>query len=131
MPAAQGRQYPQQMVHFLRKSIAYTDNGSTLDIGTLPANSVIIMDASGVHVTTAFNGDATNTLDIGPSTDTGTNLWMTVGALGTTTWVPFDEGVSLDVGTSDVLVQCKVVSTASASTGAAEIVICYVPDTDG
>jgi hypothetical protein len=82
-------------------------------------------------VTTAFNGDATNTLDIGPSTDTGTNLWMTVGALGTTTWVPFDEGVSLDVGTSDVLVQCKVVSTASASTGAAEIVICYVPDTDG
>ena len=51
--------------------------------------------------------------------------------MDTATWVPFDQGVSLLVGSSDVLVQCLVTSTASASAGAAEIVICYVPDTDG
>ena len=126
-----GRQYPLQMVHFLRKSITYADNGSTLNIGVLPAGAVMIMDASGVHVTTAFNGDSSNILSVGPSTDTGTDLWMDDEALGTATWVPFDQGVSLLVGSSDVLVQCLVTSTANASAGAAEIVICYVPDTDG
>ena len=92
--------------------------------------ATIIKKASGVAVTTAFNGDSSNVLQIGPSTDSGVNLWATDLALGTLGFVPMDEAVTDLIGSSDVLVQAAVTSTASASAGAAEIIICYVPDTD-
>lgn len=125
------RQYHQQMVHFLRKSIAYTDNGSTLVIGTIPAGSLIVKPMSGVHVTTAFNGNSSNVLDIGASTDTGTNNFATQLALGTATFVPMDEVVGDFLVTQDTTVSMLVTSTASASAGAGEVIVCYIPDTDG
>jgi len=126
-----GRQLDLQAVHFLRKSITFADNGKTVDVGYLPPGAVIIKNASGVAVTTAFNGDSGNLLQIGPSTDSGTNLWATDLALGTLGWVKMDEAVTDLIGASPVLVQAAVTSTASASTGAGEIVICYLPDSDG
>ena len=128
------RQYDAQAVHFLRKSIAYTDDGKTLTIGTIPSGATIIPDASGVHVVTAFNGDTTNTLDIGYSTDSGTNnLATALDINAATTFVPFDEDGNANTCllTADTIIQCYVVSTASASAGAAEVVIAYIPDTDG
>ena len=130
MVAPTGRQLNIQAVHFLRKSITYADNGTTVNVGYLPPGATIIKKASGVAVTTAFNGDSSNVLQIGPSTDSGTNLWATDLALGTLGFVPMDEAVTDLIGSSDVLVQAAVTSTASASAGAAEIIICYVPDTD-
>jgi hypothetical protein len=118
------------MVHYLRKSITYADNGTTVTVGTIPAGSVLVKPISGVSVSVAFDGNATNTLDIGPSTDTGTNLWMTVGALGSIAFVPLDEAVTNTVSV-DTIVQAAVVSTASASAGTAEIIICFIPDNDG
>lgn len=127
--AVLGRQFHTQQVHYLRKSITYADNGTTVDVGYIPAGAQIIKPMSGVAVNVAFNGGTTNTLDIGPSTDTGTDLWATVLALGTIAFVPFDEVVTLLVST-DTLVQAKVVSSAGASAGSGEIVICYIPDND-
>ena len=124
------RQFHTQQIHYLRKSIAYTDNGTTVTVGTIPAGSLILKPISGVSVNVAFNGGTTNTLDIGPSTDSGTNLWMTVGALGSIAFVPLDEAVTMLVS-SDTIVQAYVVSTASASAGTAEIIIAYIPDNDG
>ena len=126
-----GRQLDVQAVHFLRKSITFADNGKTVNVGYLPAGAVIIKKASGVAVTTAFNGDSSNVLQVGPSTDAGTNLWATDLALGTLGFVPLDEAVTDLIGASDVLVQAAVTSTASASAGAGEIIICYLPDSDG
>lgn len=123
------RQFHTQQIHYLRKSIAYTDNGTTLTVGTIPAGSLILKPISGVSVNVAFNGGTTNTLDIGPSTDSGTNLWMTVGALGSIAFVPLDEAVTMLVSV-DTVVQCYVVSTASASAGTAEVIIAYIPDND-
>jgi hypothetical protein len=80
-------------------------------------------------VNVAFNGGTTNTLDIGPSTDAGTDLWATVLALGTIGFIPFDEVVSLLMAT-DTKVQAKVVSTAGATTGSGVIVVGYIPDND-
>lgn len=125
------RLYSQQMVHFLRKTIDYTMDGQTVDIGVIPAGSLVIKPMSGVHVVTAFNGGSTNTLDIGPSTDSGTDLWATLLALGTATFVPCDEAVGAFLVSVDTIVQCKVVSTATASAGTGEVIICYIPDTDG
>lgn len=123
------RQYPQQMIHYLRKSIAYTDNGTTVDVGILPAGAQILKPLSGVAVNVAFNGGTTNTLDVGPSTDPGTDLWATALALGTIGFIPLDEVVSLLVA-SDTKVQAKVVSSSGASAGQGEIIIAYIPDND-
>ena len=130
MVAPIGRQLDIQAVHFLRKSITYADNGKTVDVGYLPAGATIIRNASGVAVTTAFNGDSSNVLNVGLSTDSGTNNYGLNLALGTLGFVALAEAASGLVGSSDVLIQAAVTSTASASAGAAEIIICYVPDTD-
>ncbi len=124
------RLFHTQQVHFLRKTIDYTMDGTTVDIGEIPNGSLVVKPMSGVHVTTAFNGGSTNTLDIGPSTDTGTNLWATLLALGTATFVACDEAVGSFLVTADTLVQCAVVSTPTAAAGSGEVIICYIPDTD-
>lgn len=127
--ATTARQHPYQMVHYLRKKITYLDDGKTVDIGTLPAGALLCKPLCGVAVNVVFNGGSTNTLDIGPSTDSGTNLWGTLLALGTIAFVPLDEAVTMLVAV-DTKVQAKVVSTASASTGEAVIVIAYIPNND-
>lgn len=118
-----------QQIHYLRRSITFADNGATVDIGTIPAGALIIKPISGVMVNVAFNGGATNTLDIGPSTDSGTDLWATLLALGTIGFIPIDEVVTLKVSV-DTLVQAKVVSTAAASAGQGDIVIAFLPNND-
>ncbi len=124
------RQFHSQQIHYLRKTISYANNGQTVEVGVIPAGSIIVKAISGAAVITAFNGNTTNTVSIGPSTDSGTDLWATSLALGTTTFVPFDEAVSNRVE-SDTIVSAAVTSTASASAGEAEIIIAYIPDNDG
>lgn len=128
--AQPGRAFHTQQIHYLRKSITYEDGGTTVEIGTLPAGAQILKPLSGVAVNIAFNGGTTNTCSIGPTSDSGTDLYATALALGTIGFVPFDEAVSLLVGSSDVPVSAAVVSAASPSAGQAEIIIAYVPDND-
>lgn len=124
------RQYSQQMVHYLRKAITFADAGTTVTVGTIPAGSLLVKAITGVAVNVAFNGATTNTLDIGPSTDAGTNLWMTIGALGAIAFVPLDEAVT-NLVSVDTVVQAAVVSTAGPTAGAGVIVIAYIPNNDG
>ena len=124
------RQFTTQQIHYLRKSITYADNGTTVTIGTIPAGSLILKPISGVAVSVAFNGGTTNTLDIGASTDSGTNNFATLLALGSIAFVPIDEAVS-NLVSVDTVLQAYVVSTAGASAGSGEIVIAYIPDNDG
>ena len=77
----------------------------------------------------AFNGGSTNTLDIGASTDAGTDNFATLLALGTIGFIPLDEVVS-GLLAVDTIISAKVVSTASASTGQGEIIIAFIPDND-
>ena len=122
------RQYDTQQVHYLRRTINFTDHGLTLTIGTIPAGSIVLRALSGVHVTTAVNAAGFDTLDICPSTCAGTDLWATALDLTTTTFVPMDENVSLLVAT-DTVVQCDVTSSGSTA-GSGEVIICYIPDND-
>lgn len=110
---------------FLRKDITYADGGTTVVIGTLPAGAVIIKAASGVNVSTAFNGNATNTLDIGYSTDSGTNNLATLLSLATATFVPLDEAVGEFYVASETIISAAVVSTAAASAGVGQIFIAF------
>lgn len=121
------REFATQQIHYLRKSITYADNGTTVTVGTIPAGAQIVKPISGVAVNVAFNGNSSNILDIGPSTNT--DLWATDLALGSIAFVPLDEAVS-NIVSDDTIVQAYVVSTASASAGSGEIIIAYIPDND-
>lgn len=124
------RQFHEQQIHYLRRTVTFADNGLTLDVGTIPAGSIILRPISGVAVTTAFNAGTTNALDVGPSTDSGTDLWATAIALGALNFVALDEVVT-NLVTVDTRVQCDVNLAGTAATaGSAEVIICYIPDND-
>jgi hypothetical protein len=124
------RQFHQQMIHYLRKSITFNDDGTTVTVGEIPAGALVLKPISGVAVTTAFNAGTTNVLDVGPSTDSGTDLWATDLALGTIGFVPLDEAVTNLVSANTIVQAAIDLTGTAATTGAAEIIIAYVPDND-
>lgn len=133
--ATPARQYQQQMVHFLRKTVTYADNGIARTVGTIPAGSQIINVISGTFVTTAFNAGTTNTINIG--TTANDDLYGTVEALGTKAFVVIDEAATAtDVNTwiaanNTTITATVVLSGTAATAGSAEVIICYIPDIDG
>ena len=48
--ATDARQFHTQQVHYLRKSIAYTDDGTEVTVGKIPSGALILAPASGVHI---------------------------------------------------------------------------------
>lgn len=128
-----GKQYELDVVHVLRKAISYTDNGTTVSVGWLPPGAIVI--GGGVAVTAAFNGDTTNTADIGfrnavDGTADDTNEYATALALGTAGYIAMDElATAGDIYTaSGCEVVAVVTSTASASAGTGVVVVEYVVD---
>lgn len=123
------RQYPQQLVHYLRKTISSpADRGTTVTVGTIPAGSLIVKPMSGVQVITAFT-DATNKLlDIGITGTT--DLYGTDLSLAAIAFVPLDEAVSFRVAADTTIIATPDL-TGTAGVGEAEIIICYIPDNDG
>lgn len=126
------RQLHEQVVHFLRKSITYASPGTAkaATVGTIPAGALILKPMSGVLVTTAFNDSGTDLLDIGTSDND--DLFMTdvsVAALGFTAC---DEAIGGYLVASDTVITATYTGqNSNASAGAAEIIIAYMPDTDG
>lgn len=128
-----GKQFHQDLVHFMRKAITFADDGETLSMGWLPAGATVI-DA-GVNVGTAFNGGTTNTVDLGfrnagDGTADDTDEFADGLALGTAGRIQnttlntagdttFDEGAE---------VVAAVVSTAGATAGAGVAWVAYIVD---
>lgn len=126
------RQYHTDQLHYLRADISYTDNGSTVSLGWVPAGAVIV--GGGVAVSTAFNGGTTNTVDIGfrnagdgttadpddyaDGLALGTVGNIVAGALATST-AYHSEGAEITAA---------VISTASASAGAGVVYVTYMVD---
>lgn len=122
------RQNATQQIGYLRKTISYTDDGASIEIGTIPAGAEIIKPISGVSVDVAFDGNSANTLNIGTS---GTaNLYGSALALGTIGYIPFDEVVTQHVAV-DTTIYAAVTSTASATAGSGVVVIAYLCDNEG
>lgn len=131
-----GREYHQQMVHYLRKGVTYADDGSEVLVGILPANAVIMKAISGVYVTEAFNAAGSNVIDIGTNGgDSGASddpdVFGTDLALGTLGFVAIDEAVSPMVTKWTKITATVALTGTAATAGAAEVVIAYVPDNDG
>ena len=121
-----GQQYHHNLVHYLRKQVTFADAGTTVTIGTLPAGAHVLR--GGMAVTTAFNGDTTNTLDVGTAADP--NGYATLLALGTIGNIVFDEMATSDDSAiaSDTAVTCAVVSTTGATAGSGYVWFEYIVD---
>jgi hypothetical protein len=112
-----------QDIQYLRKDFTFNDNGKVLQLGTLPANAVIIKPISGVNVSTVFNAGTSNVLDVGTSADD--DLYGTDLALGTAAYVPLDEAISFFVSSDTQMTATVVLTGTAATTGAGQIVIAY------
>jgi hypothetical protein len=118
-----------QVVHYMRKGFTFADLGTSFVVGTLPAGALLLKALSGVYVVTAFTG-TTPTLDIGPTSDSGHDLFASGVSLGSQGYVTFDEAASAYyVAASDLEVTADYNGTDD-TVGSAEIVICYVCDND-
>lgn len=125
--------YHTNQVHFLRKAITYANDGDTVSLGWVPAGASVIR--GGVNVNTAFDGDTTNTLDLGyrnggdGETD-DTDEFATDLALGTAGVIVADEMATAAVTTfaGGAEIVGVVTSTASATAGAGVAWIEYIVD---
>jgi hypothetical protein len=123
------RESHEQQVHYLRKSVTYSDDGTAVTVGVLPAGATILKPLSGVNVDTAFDAGTTNTLNIGTSGDD--NLYGTLLAVGSIAFVPLDEAVAMTVSAVTTITATVVLTGTAATAGAGEVIIAYIPDGDG
>ena len=129
------RQLEVQATHYLRRDVAFNTNGvaSGVLIGTVPAGSKIV-DIS-IYIDTVFNAATTNVLQ-GGTTGTGTNLFTSTDAAPTaagykTAANGANQGRGLVFAAdTDLFVSFTQTGTA-ATTGAATIVVEFVPLTNG
>lgn len=120
----QARQYTTAQTHYLSAEISYTDAGASVSLGFCPAGARIIR--GGVSVETAFNGDTTNTLNIGTTADA--DEFASALALGTIGVIPADEMATTNGAkmTADTEIFAAVTSTASPSAGAGLVWVEYI-----
>lgn len=129
------RQLEVQATHYLRRDVAFNTSGiaSGVLLGTVPAGSKIT-DIS-IYVDTVFNAATTNVLQ-GGTTGTGTNLFTsTDAAAGTAGYKTAANAANQGRGLvfaadTDLFVSYTQTGTA-ATTGAATIVVEFVPLTNG
>lgn len=125
MPAP-ARQFHHQLIHYIRRDLTFADRGKQLEIGTIPAGSVIVKPISGVNVHTAFNGTGTDLIDIGVLADD--DLYATDLAAQTVGFAALDEAVSVYVAVDTTLTVTYADQNSDATAGAAQAVIAYIPN---
>lgn len=126
------RNYHKQLVHYLRKQVTFADEGDVVDVGTIPANAIVI--GGGVMITTAFNDAAT--IDVGfrgGSTTDDPNGYATALVGTAVGFKALDELAATTniMQTSPAIVTASVNDgTGAVSAGVAEVVITFVLDND-
>jgi hypothetical protein len=122
-----------QTVHFLRKRINYVSNGTTITVGKIPAGASVI--GGGVHVVTAFNDSGTDTLIVGfIGSTTDDNAYATLLDLSAVGYIVLDElATTTNIQqTVDATVTCVYAGqNSNATAGVADVIIQYIPNTDG
>jgi hypothetical protein len=126
------REYDMQVLHFIRRSVSFDtpliSTDDTILVGVLPAGAVIY-DAI-VKVSTAFNAATTNYINVGIAGDDDGIVDQTDLDLTAAEWQSSRRGCDLTI-TSDTPVYVTYdQSGTAATTGAAEIIVAYIPDND-
>lgn len=127
---AKGRQLALQAVHYLRKTIRYSDGASAVvTIGTLPAGAVVV--AGAITVTTVFNSGTNNNVDIG--TAGAPDGLATAVAMTSAGRKVFDELATSDdlvmAAETDIIATLGLTGTA-ASAGVAIVEVQFIVNND-
>ncbi len=124
------RDFAKQMVHYIRANVNYSDDaGASVHVGTIPAGSVIIPNASGAFVTTAFAADTTaQTMNIGVEGGDVDSL-ATALVLTTAGQIELDVETAIHV-TVDTPIAAALTAGTGPTAGSAEVIIAYIPDND-
>lgn len=132
MSGPSARVLQSQAVHFLRKRITYSSNGTVLTVGKLPAGASVV--GGGVHIVTAFNDSGTDTLDVGfIGGTTDDNAYATLLDMSAVGWIVLDElATTTNIQqTVDATVTARYNGqNSNATAGIADVIIWYVPNTD-
>lgn len=126
------RQYSQQLVHYLRKRITFTDEGNEVTVGQIPAGASVI--GGGVHIVTAF--DDTSTIDVGFKDGSSTddpNGYATALVATAVGFKALDElAATTNIQqTADTTVTVTLNDgTGAVSSGVADVIVTYVVDND-
>src|SRR5262245_44642025 len=129
------RDYHQQLVHYLRKTIDLSAGGlaagTPIVVGVIPANAIVT--GGGVQTGTAFNG-TTPTIDIGYAADSAgvadPNAYASALAVSAATgYVALDELATTTAKSRAVdTTVTATITGAGTTTGVCDVVITYVPN---
>ena len=126
------RQYPQQMMHYLRRRIAFNttfiSNDDFTIVGILPAGA-IIYDAV-VKIETAFNAGTDNFINVGIAGDDDGIVDQTDIDMTAAEWQSSRRGCDLTFSSDTVVYVTYDQSGTAATAGVAVVVIAYIPDND-
>jgi hypothetical protein len=119
-----------QGVQTLRKTVTYLNNGTTITVGKLPANAIVV--GGGAFVTTAFNDSGTDTLIVGfIGSTTDDNAYATLLDLSAVGYIVLDELAATTniMQTVEATVTCVYAGqNSNATAGSAEVVVNYICD---
>jgi hypothetical protein len=126
------REYPMQMVHYLRRTVTYaTSSISTgVKLGTLPKGGKILQD--NVIVETAFNGSS-GTLTVGTNSTSFDNIHSSLTQTqmaATVNYVATACGVLTFTQDTDVYIKFTAGATTAPTAGQATVILRYVPNND-
>jgi hypothetical protein len=117
-----------QGVQTLRKTVTYLNNGTTITVGKLPANAIVV--GGGAFVTTAFNDSGTDTLIVGfIGSTTDDNAYATLLDLSAVGYIVLDELAATTniMQTVEATVTCVYAGqNSNATAGSAEVVVNYI-----
>lgn len=125
---SQARNDGGQDIQVLSKRITYTSNGTTVNVGQIPAGASVV--GGGAHVVTAFNDSGTDTLIVGfVGSTTDDNAYATLLDLSAVGYIALDElAATTNIQqTVDATVTCKYVGqNSNATAGVADVIVQFV-----
>lgn len=117
-----------QGIQTLRTRITYLTNGTTVTVGKLPANAIVV--GGGAYISTGFNDSGTDVLDVGfIGSTTDDNAYATLLDLSAVGYIALDELATTTniMQTVEATVTCKYTGqNSNATAGVADVIINYV-----
>ena len=130
--ATTARQFPAQMVHYLRRRIAYNTTFISTDdytlVGTLPAGSIILQSV--VKVEIAFDAGTTNYINVGIVGDDDGIVDQDDIDLTAAEWQSSMRGCDLTFASDTNVYVTYDQSGTAAQAGVAVVIVAYIPDND-
>ncbi len=120
-----GQEYPQNMVHYVAKTVTFADDDLVKEIGWLPPNAVVI--DCGIVVTTAFSG-GTPVMDLGTAADPDAYASaLALGTAGTIRDVSTNPLIAHDdTGSVDTKLVASLTSGSTITAGSGVVFFTYI-----